>query len=103
MIDTAQQSASPSQDLLQSEAYRILRDALTEAREAAGLDHTELETRARCEPGVVAAIEAGERDVDIFELMDLAAVLDIDPATLVGSMIAAMRPGRQSASCTPGD
>ena len=103
MNDTTQQSASPSQDLLQSETYRILRDVLIEAREAAGLDHTELETRAGCEPGAVVAIEAGERDVDIFELIDLAAVLDINPATLVRSVIAAMRSGHQSASYTPGD
>jgi transcriptional regulator with XRE-family HTH domain len=59
---------------------------LTEARKKAGLTQTELAERLDRPQSFVAKIEAGERRVDVIELLALASALGVEPERLVGNL-----------------
>lgn len=66
-----------------SEPYAILRDALVEARRAAGLSQRDLAARIGKHPSHVAMIERGQRRVDALELYRMAHALDSNPMALL--------------------
>lgn len=57
-------------------------------REAAGLTQAQLAERLGRYQSVVSSIESGGRRVDVVELLDIAAVIGLNPHTLIDELIA---------------
>ncbi|MES0039678.1 helix-turn-helix domain-containing protein [Mesorhizobium sp. M0046] len=57
--------------------------ALAEARRAKGLTQVEVAAALGRRQPFIANIESGERRVDLVELIDLAAIVDLDVPELV--------------------
>lgn len=61
--------------------------ALAEARRAKGMTQLQLATQLGRRQPFIANIESGERRVDLVELIDLAAIVDLD----LGALLARLR------------
>ncbi len=62
-------------------AYRVLVDALVEARKAAGLTQQDLAHRVGKPQSFVAKVENRERRLDVIEFIDLSRAVGLDPHT----------------------
>lgn len=63
--------------------YQVFREMLVEARRKAGLTQADLAKRLRRHQSFVSKYEAGERRLDVVELICLSRVLNFDPAGFV--------------------
>lgn len=63
--------------------YKLLREALTNARETAGLTQEQLAKRMGWNQTFVSKIERGVRRLDLVELIAICDVLNIDATTFV--------------------
>lgn len=66
-----------------TEAYRTLCNMLVAARHKAGLTQDELARRLGRPQSFVAKYEQQERRLDVVELVQIAKVLNADPALLI--------------------
>ena len=62
-----------------TDAYKVLVNALVEARKEAGLSQTDLAERVGKWQKYVSTIETGSRRVDLVEFCALAKAMDRDP------------------------
>ena len=63
--------------------YRIFREELAKAREAAGLSQEQLAKRVGWDRTYVSKIENGVRRVDVVELITICDALGVDAAAFV--------------------
>lgn len=71
-----------------SERHKLIAATLAERRKAAGLTQAQVaKVLGRHQP-FVANIESGERRVDLVELLDIAAIIDLDIEGLVRKLTA---------------
>lgn len=70
--------------------HRAVTAALIEARHAAGMMQRDLAAKLGCLPATVANLEAGQRRIDIVELVVLARALNASPEALIKTMLDAM-------------
>ncbi len=68
---------------LYTERHRKLRELLIEHRKAAGVTQTVLAQRLGKPPSYVAKYELGERRLDVWEYLDIAAAIGFDPCELI--------------------
>ena len=66
-----------------SEQYEALRDAITQARKAAGLTQQQLAKKLGKHQSFVAKYEIGERRLDMVEFMTIAKELGADPIKIL--------------------
>lgn len=66
-----------------SDAYRHMCARLTEERQARGLTQAELAYALGRPQSYVAKYEAGERRLDVVEVLEIMAVMGLDPAAFV--------------------
>ncbi|HKP78860.1 MAG TPA: helix-turn-helix domain-containing protein [Phenylobacterium sp.] len=66
--------------------YAIVRQALVGARVSAGLSQRELARRLQVSCSHIARIEGGQRRLDVVQFHDIAVVLNVDPAQLLGEI-----------------
>jgi transcriptional regulator with XRE-family HTH domain len=66
---------------------RRLAELLVAYREQAGLKQSELAERLGRHQPFVSNLEAGQRRLDLVELLDIAAALDFDPRDLIGELL----------------
>lgn len=78
---------SASLKSLRSRTHRNLCAVLVEARKGARLSQDELARRLRRSQSFVAKIEVGERRVDVLEFIEIARVLNRDPAELLSHVL----------------
>jgi transcriptional regulator with XRE-family HTH domain len=64
----------------------MLAAALAEARRAKGMTQAQVAAALGRRQPFIANIESGERRVDIVELLDLAAIVDLDLDGLIGEL-----------------
>jgi transcriptional regulator with XRE-family HTH domain len=64
-------------------AYTVLRQRLVAARQAAGLSQAKLAKKLGRPQSFVAKYEGGERRVDLVELFEIAAALDVDARRII--------------------
>ncbi len=67
-------------------------ELLIAAREKAGLTQQQLADRLDRPQSFVAKYEGGERRVDLIEFIDIARVLDFDPARAVREIATSYKP-----------
>lgn len=70
-----------------SRAQRTFCRLVVAARKSAGLTQVELARRLNKPQSFVAKIEAGERRVDVVELLVLAEALDTDAGALIRKLV----------------
>jgi transcriptional regulator with XRE-family HTH domain len=70
-----------------SPRFEALRDLLVEARRSAGLTQTQVAARLGRYQSYVAAIEAGQRRVDVIEFLDLAEAVGFEPAKMIRALL----------------
>ena len=75
-----------TQKSVHSQAYKALREQLVAARRNADMTQEELAKRLKRPQSFVAKYEGGERRLDIVELLEIAAVLEIDVNKLIASL-----------------
>lgn len=63
--------------------YRRMLSCLVQARRSAGLNQTELAKRLGRPQSFVSKFEAGERRIDVVELIAICNKLDLDPAEVI--------------------
>jgi hypothetical protein len=68
---------------LARDRQKKLREVLKAARLAAGLRQVDLSSALSRPQSFVAKVESGERKLDFIEVLDLCAVIGLDPADLV--------------------
>ena len=68
---------------LRTERHKALIELLIEKREAAGLTQTELAAKLGEYQSFVARLESGQRRVDVVEFLELAELLNFDPAIAI--------------------
>lgn len=68
-------------------------DLLVEQRKRAGLSQADLAARLGRYQSVVSQIEAGGRRVDVVELLDIAAAIDLDLHALIDDLLATPQVG----------
>lgn len=68
---------------LRSARHQRLAELLTQYRETAGLKQSDLAQRLGRHQPFVSNIEAGQRRIDLVELLDIAEALGFDPTELV--------------------
>jgi transcriptional regulator with XRE-family HTH domain len=73
-----------------TDAYRVLVNALVEARKEAGITQTELGRRLGKGQKYVSVIETGVRRVDLVEFYAIARALGRDPVELYAAVVAAL-------------
>ncbi len=66
--------------------YLRLREALTAAREAAGMTQRDLARRLGRPQSFVSKCESGERRVDVVEVIHIFRILRADPVDLVKAL-----------------
>lgn len=66
-----------------SERHQMIAEALASQRRAAGLTQAEVAKKMGRHQPFIANIESGERRVDLVELLDLAAIIELDVVELV--------------------
>lgn len=62
---------------IRSTGHVALCEALTNARQAAGLTQASLAERLHCHQSLIARIESGERRIDVVELVVLARAIGV--------------------------
>ena len=72
---------------LRSARHKRLAELLAQYREAAGLKQSDLAAKLGRHQPFVSNIEAGERKLDLVELLDLAEALGFDPRELIGALL----------------
>jgi len=72
---------------LQSSA--TLRKLLVEKRQAAGLSQAEFASRLGRPQAFISRVESGQRRLDVFEFVEVAKALDVDPLSLFAESIKA--------------
>ncbi len=73
-----------------SRELRILGEVLVRARERAKVKQTDLAARLGMPASYLSKIESGTRRLDVVELIQIAAALEIDPAELVREVAASI-------------
>jgi len=68
---------------LHSERHQMIAAALATQRRAKGLSQAQVAKALGRHQPFIANIESGERRVDLVELLDLAAIIDLDVDELV--------------------
>ena len=76
---------------LHTPEYEHFRSILVRAREKVGLTQAEVAARLGRPQSFVAKYEGNERRLDIIELLQLCAALDIDPHSVISEMQARSR------------
>lgn len=66
-----------------SQRHLMIAAALAEARRAKGMTQVEVASVLGRRQPFIANIESGERRVDLVELIDLAAIIDLDVSALI--------------------
>ena len=69
-----------------SQRHMMIAAALAEARRAKGMTQLQVASALGRRQPFVANIESGERRVDLVELLDLAAIVDLDLDALIGKL-----------------
>lgn len=77
---------------LGSARHARLAELLIRHREEAGLTQAEVAKRLGRHQPFVSGIEAGQRRVDVVELLDLAEAIGIDPVELLHELRAVSKP-----------
>lgn len=77
------------QKSLRTPRHQLLLSLLAEARRARGMTQAEVAIALGKPQSFVAKYENGERRIDIIELVDIAAVLDISSTTVLAQIEAA--------------
>ena len=72
-------------------AYKVLRDELVAARRAAGLSQQQVAAKLGRPQSFVAKYEAGERRLDVVELLNLALIFNINERRLIRSIKAELK------------
>lgn len=72
---------------LGTERHNTLIALLVEKREAAGLTQTELAAKLGEYQSFVARLESGQRRVDVVEFLELAELLNFDPAKAIQHIV----------------
>jgi transcriptional regulator with XRE-family HTH domain len=72
---------------LRTRGHRALISILVAARQQAGLTQRDLATRLKRPHSFVGRVEAGDRRVDVIEFIEIARVLDADPAILFAKLL----------------
>ena len=72
---------------LGSPRHARLVELVVRAREVAGLTQAEVAARLGRHQPFVSNIEAGERRLDLIELLDLAAVIDLDAHQVIEELM----------------
>ena len=72
---------------LRSQGHRALIDLLVSTRNQAGLTQRDLAARLKRPHSFIGRIEAGERRVDVVEFIEIARVLEVDPAHLFAKLV----------------
>ncbi|MFC7398554.1 multiprotein-bridging factor 1 family protein [Chelatococcus sp. GCM10030263] len=75
---------------LGTERHKALIALLIEKREAAGLTQSDLAAKLGEYQSFVARLESGQRRVDVVEFLELAELLDFDPAAAI-TILASVR------------
>jgi transcriptional regulator with XRE-family HTH domain len=70
-----------------SDKYILLRQLLIEARKVVNLTQTELSAKLSRPQSYVSKYERGERRLDLIEFLEVAAVLNINPATFIEKLL----------------
>ena len=76
---------------LGSARHQKLAELLIDAREAAGLTQAEVAKALGRHQPFVSGIEAGQRRVDVVELLDLAEAIGFDPQVLIAAIASTPR------------
>ncbi len=72
---------------LRSARHRRLSEMLVHYREQAGLKQSEVAALLGRHQPFVSNVEAGERRLDLIELLDLAEALGVDPRKLIDALL----------------
>ena len=80
--------------------HQILRDMLTEAREAKQLFQKDVAEKLRKNQAFVSKYEAGERKLNVLEVLNLLEVLGVDELVSKGVSAACSRLQLQNGDCT---
>lgn len=75
-----------SQKTIHSKAYLLLRQHLVAARHEAGLTQAQLAARLKRPQSFIAKYENGERRLDIIELLQIAAHIDLDVSATISAV-----------------
>lgn len=70
----------------------MIAEALASQRRAAGLTQAEVAMKMGRHQPFIANIESGERRVDLVELLDLAAIIELDVVELVHTLGQSRKP-----------
>ena len=84
-----------------SDDYKVIRQALVDARRTAGLSQASLAARIGKAKSHVAMIERGQRRIDALELYVVAEALGIDPETFFATIAQQLNAFRSAASAVP--
>ena len=71
---------------LQSPKHRALKGLLIDARKAADLTQTEVARRVGRYQSYIAAIEIGQRRVDVVEFLGLCEAIGCDPREIIDAL-----------------
>lgn len=85
-----------------SDDYRVIRQALVDARRAAGLSQAALAARIGKAKSHVALIERGQRRVDTLELYVMAEAFGIEPERLFATIAQRLNAFRACATAVAG-
>lgn len=66
-----------------TEKYKLFKEMLIQAREAAGLNQRDLSERLSRPQSYVSKYERGERRLDVVEFLEVAEALDLDPIAFI--------------------
>jgi transcriptional regulator with XRE-family HTH domain len=72
---------------LRSARHRALIAAIVEARNATGLSQREFAKKLKRSNNFVWRIEAGERQVNVLDFVDIARAAGLDPKELLGRVL----------------